>query len=112
MRPQPRIDLDAAALLTLMMGGQPAVRGPKSALVRTSAPVGFWLSQDGTVQLEIKTDGTYDGKVAGRKRRARGTYHIDGALMTLSDQDSGMHTSVTLYDGELEMAGHRLGPVA
>ena len=111
MRQQFRDDatvLDANALLTLMMGGQPAERGPKPARVATLAPVGFWLSQDGSVQLEIRTDGTYDGKVAGRKRRARGTYHIDGAMMTLSDQESGMHTPVTLYDGELEMAGHRL----
>jgi putative ligand-binding protein with streptavidin-like fold len=113
MRPQPRIDLDAAALLTLLMSGSTAESvGPKPARVALSAPVGFWLSEDGSVKLEIKTDGTYDGQVAGRKQRARGTYHIDGGLMTLSDHHSGLHTQVTLYDGELEMAGHRLGPAS
>jgi putative ligand-binding protein with streptavidin-like fold len=101
--------LDAAALLTLAMSGWAAERGPKPARVAPAAPVGLWLSADGTVRLDIKTDGTYDGQVAGRKRRAHGTYHIDGSLMTLSD-DSGLHTPVTLREGELEMAGYRLGP--
>lgn len=97
MRPQPHL-----ALSDLIMGGRTPAR------VATSAPVGFWLSKDGSVRLEIKNDGTYDGQVAGRKRRARGTYYVDGATMTLSDHDSGLHTPVTLHDGELEMAGHRL----
>ncbi|MEU4238791.1 Atu4866 domain-containing protein [Actinoplanes sp. NPDC026619] len=109
MRPQSTTVLDANALLALVMGGSAAEPGPKPARVMLSAPVGLWLSEDGTVRLDIKTDGTYDGQVAGRRRRAHGTYHIDGALMTLSDHDSGLHTPVALYDGELEMAGHRLG---
>ncbi|GIF19770.1 hypothetical protein BJ973_006813 [Actinoplanes tereljensis] len=104
------LDLDATALFTLMMSGQPEERGPKPARITPSAPVGLWFSEDGTVRLDIKTDGTYDGQVAGRKRRAHGTYHIDGSLMTLSD-DSGLNTPVTLREGELEMAGHRLEPV-
>ena len=97
--------LDATALLKRALGviGQPA-------RVRTSAPVGAWLSEDGTVRLDIFEDGTYDGQVAGRKRRAHGTYHIDGATMTLSD-DSGLYTPVALGEGELEMAGYHLSPV-
>ena len=98
--------LDATALLKRAMGviGRPAQ-------VRTSAPVGVWLSEDGTVRLDIFEDGTYDGQVAGRKRRAHGTYHIDGATMTLSD-DSGLYTPVVLGEGELEMAGYHLSPIA
>lgn len=87
--------LDAAALL---------------ARVRTTAPVGIWLSEDGTVRLDIFADGTYDGQVAGRKRHAHGTYHIDGGTMTLSD-DSGLYTPVVLGEGELEMAGYHLSPI-
>ena len=107
-----RTVLDATALLKRVMGGKPAERGGHSpAKVRTTAPVGVWLSEDGTVRLDIFEDGTYDGQVAGRKRHAHGTYHIDGSLMTLSD-DSGLFTPVTLGEGELEMAGYHLNPAA
>ncbi|MBU2667593.1 hypothetical protein KOI35_29175 [Actinoplanes bogorensis] len=74
-------------------------------------PVGPWLSADGTVRLDIKTDGTYVGKVLGRKRPARGTYHLEDGVLTLDD-DSGLHTPVTVRGDALEMAGHRLGRVA
>ncbi|GAA2619152.1 Atu4866 domain-containing protein [Paractinoplanes durhamensis] len=104
--------LDASALLALVMGGSAGEPGPKPAAPSATAPVGLWLSADGTVRLDIRTDGTYDAQVAGRRQRARGTYHIDGGLMTLSDRHSGLCTAVSLYDGELEMAGHRLGQVA
>jgi len=107
-----RTVLDATALLKRVMGGRPAERGGHSpAKVRTTAPVGVWLSEDGTVRLDIFEDGTYDGQVAGRKRHAHGTYHIDGSLMTLSD-DSGLFTPATLGEGELEMAGYHLNPAA
>ena len=96
--------LDATALLKRAMS--PARR---PARVKTTAPVGVWLSGDGTVRLDIFEDGTYDGQVAGRKRHAPGTYHIDGSLMTLSD-DSGLFTPVTLGRGGLEMAGYHLSP--
>jgi hypothetical protein len=104
--------LDAAALHAIAMGGREA--GPAwtprrpPARITTPAPVGAWRSADGAVRLDIRTDGTYDGQVAGRRRRARGTYRFDGATMTLSD-DSGLNTAVTLdAAGGLEMAGHRL----
>jgi hypothetical protein len=103
--------IDATALLRRVMGGGPAERGGHlPARVKTSAPVGAWLSEDGTVRLDIFSDGTYDGQVAGRKRHAHGTYSIDGPLMTLSD-DSGLFTPVMLGEGELEMAGYHLNPV-
>jgi hypothetical protein len=104
--------VDATALLKRLMGGRVAESAVLSpARVETSAPVGVWLSGDGTVRLDIRTDGTYDGQVAGRRRHAHGTYHIDGTTMTLSD-DTGLHTPVSLGEGELEMAGYRLGPAA
>ncbi|MCO8273419.1 Atu4866 domain-containing protein [Actinoplanes sp. TRM 88003] len=104
--------LDAAALFAIAMGGQaaeqsgPPGRGP--AKVAVSAPVGSWLSADGTVRLDIRTDGTYAGKVAGRKRRPHGTYALTGRTLTLND-DSGLRTPVAVGDDVLEMAGHRLG---
>jgi hypothetical protein len=104
--------VDATMLLKRVMGGRPAERrGHAPARVRTSAPVGVWLSGDGTVRLDIFSDGTYDGQVAGRKRHAHGTYYIDGSLMTLSD-DSGLFTPVMLGEGELEMAGYHLSLAA
>lgn len=71
--------------------------------------VGAWSSQDGAVKLRLRADGTYAGTVAGRRRRPRGTYRIDGAAMVLRD-NSGLDTPVQVYVGELEMAGHRLLP--
>ena len=104
--------LDAAALFAIAMGGQaaetPGTPADRPAKVTVSAPVGVWLSADGTVRLDIKTDGTYAGKVAGRKRPARGTYDLTGRTLTLSD-DSGLRTPVAVGEGVLEMAGHRLG---
>jgi putative ligand-binding protein with streptavidin-like fold len=105
--------LDAAAILAIAMGGRtPRAAGSPGltpARITTAAPVGAWLSSDGAVRLDLHTDGTYAGQVAGRKRRARGTYLFDGATLTLSD-DSGLNTPVAVRDGELEMAGHRLEP--
>ncbi|GIE98341.1 Atu4866 domain-containing protein [Paractinoplanes rishiriensis] len=112
---EPHVDttvLDAAALLAMAMGD--SLSRTAASLRRTptaypeTAPVGAWRTPDGTVRLDIRTDGTYDGQVAGRKRRAHGTYLFDGSTMMLSD-DSGLNTSVTVFDGGLEMAGHRLG---
>ena len=97
---------DAAALIERARVER-ALPGPRPAKIATTAPVGVWLSEDGTVRLDIFDDGTYDGQVAGRKRHAHGTYHIDGSTMTLSD-DSGLYTPVLLCDGELEMAGYHL----
>ena len=98
--------LDASALLARAMGSHDA---GDPARIRTGAPVGLWLSPDGTVRLDIRTDGTYDGRVAGRRRHAHGTYVIDGSTMTLSD-DSGLYTPVALGEDELEMAGYHLMP--
>jgi hypothetical protein len=93
----------AASLLAVALGRATVpVRG------EIPAPVGAWRSADGTVRLEIRTDGTYAGRVAGRRRPAHGRYNLDGSRITLLD-DSGLHTPVTLHDGVLEMAGHRLG---
>jgi hypothetical protein len=104
--------LGTSSLLALAMGtdasGAAAPPGHQPATIAGPALVGRWRSPDGAVRLEIKTDGTYAGAVAGRKRAAHGTYRVDGTTMTLRD-DSGLRTPVTLYDGELEMAGHRLG---
>jgi|tagenome__1003787_1003787.scaffolds.fasta_scaffold20865588_2 hypothetical protein len=108
----PHVDttvLGATSLLALALGGADRAGRPGASPsgIPASAPVGVWLSTDGTVRLDIRTDGTYAGKVAGRKRTANGTYRVDGATMTLRD-DSGLRTPVALYDGTLEMAGHRL----
>jgi hypothetical protein len=113
MRPHRHVDttvLDTSALLAVALGGtapdQASVHRPPALL---ASPVGAWRSADGAVCLQIKTDGTYAGRVAGRKREPHGTYAVDGTTMTLSDV-SGLHTPVTMLNGELEMAGHRLTP--
>jgi putative ligand-binding protein with streptavidin-like fold len=104
--------LGASSLLALAIGTGVSTAiappGHPPTPVASRALVGRWRSADGNVRLEIKTDGTYAGAVAGRKRTAHGTYRVDGTTMTLRD-DTGLRTPVTLYDGELEMAGHRLG---
>lgn len=92
----------AASLLAVALGRGEAGHSPAGGIS------GAWRSADGAVRLDIRTDGTYAGRVAGRRRAAHGTYDLDGPRMTLRD-DSGLHTPVTLHDGVLEMAGHRLG---
>ncbi|XVV13138.1 Atu4866 domain-containing protein [Actinoplanes sp. CA-131856] len=103
--------LDTAALLAIAMRELKAGEGPLGvAAPKATDPVGSWRSADGTVRLDIRTDGTYAGTVAGRRKPAHGTYRLDGVTMTLRD-DSGLKTPVTVGHGVLEMAGHRLGPV-
>src|SRR5690348_554857 len=87
--------LDAAALFALVVGrgASPAAELPPG--IAASAPIGAWHSADGTVRLDIKTDGTYAGRVAGRKRRARGTYSVEGRVLALQDE-SGLRTPVTV----------------
>ncbi|WIM96880.1 hypothetical protein ACTOB_000354 [Actinoplanes oblitus] len=115
----PRVDttvLDAAAMLAIAMARTPDTGlGPVPArptVVTGAAVVGAWRSPDGTVELRLRTDGTYAGEVAGRRKRAIGTYRIDGASVVLHDAASGLSTPVNVrHEGELEMAGHRLLPI-
>lgn len=114
---EPHVDftvLDAASLLAIALNGTVSAQGgPESTrprVVTGAAVVGAWRSQDGVVKLQLCRDGTYAGEVAGRRRPARGTYLVDGESVVLRD-DSGLQTPVHVYDGELEMAGHRLRPV-
>ena len=114
---EPHVDftvLDAAALLAIAMKGASELTshplGGSPKVVTGAAVIGAWRSPDGVVQLRLHTDGTFAGQVAGRRQTAHGTYDIDGAEVVLHD-DSGLNTAVIVYDGELEMAGHRLLPV-
>ncbi|GLY05954.1 MULTISPECIES: Atu4866 domain-containing protein [Actinoplanes] len=107
--------LDASSILAIVLGrsaGAMAVPLDGRPRVSAGAPlVGAWRSPDGTVRLELRTDGTYAGGVAGRRQPARGTYQLDGGSVVLRDGASGLQTAVIVHDGELEMAGHRLLPV-
>jgi hypothetical protein len=116
--PAPRVDttvLDAAAMLAIAMGRAPdaslGLMPPGPRVVTGAAVVGAWRSPDGAVKLQLRTDGTYAGEVAGRRKRPSGTYRVDGDSVVLRDASSGLHTPVNvLHEGELEMAGHRLLP--
>jgi hypothetical protein len=104
--------LDAAALFALVVGRGSARRAGSGAGkppgIAVSAPIGAWHSADGTVRLDIRTDGTYAGEVAGRKRQARGTYSVRDGVLDLQDE-SGLRTPVAVGDEVLEMAGFVLG---
>jgi Agrobacterium tumefaciens protein Atu4866 len=104
--------LGTSSLLALAMGRAAsettAPAGHQPTVLASNAVVGRWRSADGVVRLEIKTDGTYAGAVAGRKRAPHGTYRVEGTTLTLRD-DTGLRTPVTLYEDGLEMAGRRLG---
>ncbi|GIF15215.1 Atu4866 domain-containing protein [Actinoplanes teichomyceticus] len=106
--------LDAAAMLAIAMGSTPGPAPgpvPQRPRVVADAVVGTWRSRDGAIKLHLRTDGTYAGEVAGRRKRPSGTYRIDGDAVMLHDAASGLHTPVTVRQhGELEMAGHRLLP--
>ncbi|AEV81464.1 hypothetical protein ACWT_0452 [Actinoplanes sp. SE50] len=118
MHPAPRVDttvLDAAALLAIAMGRASetglGVRSHPPRVVTGAAVAGAWRSPDGTVKLQLRTDGTYHGEVAGRRNRPSGTYRVEGAALVLHDDTSGLNTAVHVrHEGELEMAGHRLLP--
>lgn len=101
-----------SSLLTLALGGS----GDALAftLPRPGTPpdgfVGFWQNADGSVRLCLAGDGSYEGRVAGRRRSARGVYHLAGDDLVLRDE-SGLRTAVTVAADALEMAGHQLHKV-
>lgn len=117
----PRIDatiLGTASLLILMLGGGSAVRSsdqvgstvPPAVVsdgVSASDLAGVWTGTDRSVRLELSADGRYVRSLVGRDKRAAGAYRIDGLKLLLRD-DSGLRTTVTIYDDALDMAGHRL----
>ena len=118
----PRVDatiLGAASLLALAMGNgntfgdEPTQRfevvHPAAVQETTADPAltGLWLSADVEVRLQLNQDATYESSVVGRKRVARGTYTVSGATLVLRDA-TGLRTTVTTFDGNLEMAGHTL----
>jgi hypothetical protein len=107
--------LDAAAMLAIAMGhapqNGPGPAPPQPRMPAGTAVIGTWRSPDGAVKLQLRTDGTYAGEVAGRRKRPHGTYRIDGDSVLLQDDSSGLRTPVIVrHGGELEMAGHRLLP--
>lgn len=98
-----------ASLLSLAFGGTDKIDG--SFLPRPAGPpegfAGFWRNADGTVRLCLAEDWSYEGKVAGRRRSARGTYRRDDAGLVLSDE-TGLRTRIAVGEDGLEMAGHQL----
>jgi hypothetical protein len=97
-----------ASLLALALSGTDTL---EVTLAHPATPpagfVGFWQNADGSVRLCLGEDGSYEGRVAGRRRSAKGTYHPSGAGVVLRDE-SGLRTPVTLATDGLEMAGHQL----
>jgi hypothetical protein len=122
IRRGPRLDttiLGATSLLAIAMGGGTGVQAlavaPPPAVVTEAmeppAVVGSWRSADGTVRLVLKPDLTYDLSVAGRERKAHGSYLVDGADLRLHDDDGLRTPGKVSEDGLIEMAGHELFPV-
>lgn len=108
--PTPRFDatvLDATALLTLALAGQDMAVRPTAVSPERKDLVGVWLSADGAVRLDLRSEGTYERSVVGRRRSSRGHYVVDGCCVLLQD-DNGLRTVVTVAGDELEMAGHPL----
>jgi hypothetical protein len=115
---RPRIDatiLGAASLLALAMGSasagnsDPSIAAPPAVVsegVVAADLVGTWISGDGAT-LKLAPDGRYERSVKGRDKSAHGRYRIHDMSLQLRD-DSGLSTTVTIYDGALDMAGHRL----
>ena len=110
----PRVDttiFGATSLLTLALGGvapeQLAVPVPAADEDEAAALVGVWLSADQMVRLQLASDWSFLGSVAGRHRTAKGTYRSEGAGLVLRDE-SGLRTPVAVADDGLEMAGHQL----
>ncbi|AGL14067.1 hypothetical protein [Actinoplanes sp. N902-109] len=98
-----------ASLLTLAFGGAPdTVPQP---VPRPEGPpdgfVGFWQNTDGSVRLCLAEDWSYEGRVKGRRRAAKGTYHPSADGLVLRDE-TGLRTPVVVAEHGLEMAGHQL----
>ncbi|AGZ38751.1 hypothetical protein [Actinoplanes friuliensis] len=111
----PRVDatiFGAAPLLALALGGVPTERiteGATTPITPDELPllIGEWLNPDHTVRLRLSADWSFEGRVEGRDRGAKGTYRPDGAGLVLRDV-SGLRTAVAVAEDVLEMAGHQL----
>ncbi|WP_067494786.1 hypothetical protein [Actinoplanes sp. TFC3] len=109
---RPRIDttiFGTASLLTLAFG-----RAGETVPTVTPTPAGppegyagFWQNADGSVRLCLAGDWSYEGRVEGRRRAAKGTYHPQGEGLMLRDR-SGLRTPIAVAEFGLEMAGHQL----
>jgi hypothetical protein len=121
---RPRIDatvLGAASLLALALGSTGGSTPVTERFVTVKAPavavangagayVGVWMSADDTVRLDISADSTYERSIIGRKRTARGRYHVHGTSLVLDDE-SGVRTTVTGTPTGLLMAGYDLSRI-
>lgn len=98
-----------SSLLTLALGGSgdTVEFTPPRPGTPPEGFVGFWQNADGSVRLCLGGDGSYEGRIAGRRRSARGVYHLAGEGVVLRDE-SGLRTPVTVAADYLEMAGHQL----
>lgn len=106
----PRFDatvLDATALLTLALAGHEMPAPRETAPIEPENLVGVWLSADGAVRLDLRSEGTYERSIVGRRRSSHGHYLVDGSSLLLED-DNGLRTVATMADDALEMAGYPL----
>jgi len=103
--------LGPGALLALAARGNWPVPAPTRTAINPSAPslTGVWRTADGAIRLTLKSDFSYALSVAGRARRAQGSYLLDGPELRLRD-DSGLRTPARLTAGTIELAGHELHP--
>jgi hypothetical protein len=109
----PRVEatiFETSALLALVLSGidelapAPAETG---AAYDPQPFAGVWANPDGTVQLHLGPDGSYESSVAGRSTISKGVYGPDGTGVLLRDE-SGLRIPVVVTENGLEMAGHQL----
>ena len=111
---RPRFDmtiLGTASLLAIAMGGTSLAPAVVTETLEPPAMAGGWRSLDGTVNLDLKRDSTFDLSVAGRERESHGIFWLEGDALRLLD-DTGLRTPATVTgDGLITMAGHELFPL-
>ncbi|MEV6600262.1 hypothetical protein AB0M36_25945 [Actinoplanes sp. NPDC051346] len=104
----------SASLIALAFGGKPDNAVTLALPHPDGEPdefAGIWRNADDTVRLCLGEDWSYEGRIAGRRRSAKGVYRPDGAGLMLSDE-SGLRTRVEPAEYGLQMAGHQLFKVA
>ncbi|MEV7626246.1 hypothetical protein [Actinoplanes sp. NPDC089786] len=120
-RRSPRLNitvLGATSLLAIALSGGGGVQAlavapPPAVVTGTVEPpavAGSWRSADGTVELVLQGDLTYELSVQGRERKAHGSYAVDGSDLRLRDDDGLRTLARVTEDGLIELAGHELFP--
>ncbi len=67
--------------------------------------LGVWITGDGLMRVQLKSDGHFDEVRGDNQRTYHGTYRIDGTTIHFHDPNTGYQATGDFRDGVMHAGG-------